>query len=363
MADTDYLEPTQVADLAVPTLPAEPAPAPADDAPSQAQDTSGDTRQDLLEAVQSAVPDLQRPTQGVWDEQDASPASTARRDRSSPDDADDDGALPDQITSEEMAKYALSAKRRIRKLAKQRHELRAEVSRLKAVVPQAQAADSVSTYLRDNDIGREDFLMMLDLGASLRRGDFQRFYAGIKPYVDLAEQYLGVSLPPDLQNAVRQGQMTTEAATHFSRERMDRILSQNKAQRTNALAGQQQQYFQQQQVAQQRTALANAVAAHVNAWEQMAMKHDPDYAAKRAAVQDTMWAVVRETGAPQSPEHAVNIAREAYKRVNERYARWAPARRPTSRNPSSTGRTTGAAPEAKTIHDAVRLALESARAS
>jgi hypothetical protein len=109
--------------------------------------------------------------------------------------------------------------------------------------------------------------------------------------------------------------------------------------------------------------LGNAVRDHVNAWERTVAQHDPDYAAKRDAVRDTMWAVVRETGTPESPEHAVKIAREAYRRVNERYARWSPPKRPTSRGPSSTGRTTGASPEAKSLLDVVRQARESARAS
>ena len=274
---------------------------------------------------------------------------------------DDDGTLPDEITSEEMAKYALSAKRRIRKLWNQRRELRNEVLRLREIEPQAQAADSVSTYLRDNDIGREDFLMMLELGSALRRGEWDKFAAGIEPYYNLAQQALGRQLPPDLQNAVRQGQMTTEAALHFSKERLQRALLENRHQRVQQVAEQQQQHYQQQQHLQQRTNLANAVRDHVNAWERAAMQHDPDYAAKRSAVQDTMWAVVRETGAPQSPEHGVAIAREAYRRVNERYRSWAPPKRPTSRGPSSTGRTTGAAPEAKSLLDVVKQARESAR--
>lgn len=358
---------TSAPDNAAPTSPAPSAPAPststpsADAAPSQAQETSGETHQSLLEAVQSAVPELQKTDQQDADGRDASPASTAQTDQAASPEVDDDGSLPDEITSEEMAKYALSAKRRIRKLWNQRRELRDEVQRLKQIEPQAQAADSVSNYLRENDIGREDFLHMLDLGSSLRRGDFQRFYAGIQPYVQLAEQYLGISLPPDLQNAVRQGQMTTEAAAHFTRERMDRQLLQNKHVQTQQRAEQQQQHYQQQQVMQQRYALANAVKDRVNAWERAAMQHDPDYAAKKAAVQDTMWAVVREVGSPESPEHGVAIAREAYRRVNERYRSWAPPKRPTSRSPSSTGRTTGAAPEAKSLLDAVKQARESAR--
>lgn len=365
MSDDD-LSTSAPVDAAQTPSPASTAPAtPAEGAPSPSatEQTSGETHQSLLEAVQEAVPSLRQEQSEDDGGEGASPAPTAKKDQTaSPDDADDDGSLPDDVTSEEMAKYAQSAKRRVKKLVGQRRELRAEVDRLKGIEPSAKAADSVSTYLRENDIGREDFLHTLELAASLRRGDFRTFYEGIQPYVKLAEEYLGVSLPNDLQQAVRQGQMTTDAAVRFSRERMDRAIAQNSHLRTQQQAAAQQQHFQQQAAVQQREILANTVRDHVNSWEQTVMQHDPDYAAKRAAVQDTMWAVVRETGAPQTPEHAVSIAREAYRRVNERYRSWTPPKRPTSRNPSSTGRTTGAAPEAKSLLDVVKHARESARA-
>ena len=361
MSSEDTTTTASVTENAEQTSPASPAPAaPAEPAPSPSAPEPGETHQSLLEAVQSAVPELRPTDQQDVDGQGASPASSAKSDQAP--EVDESGDLPEEITKEELAKYTHGAKQRIYKLAKQKHELRAEVERLRQMEPQAQAADSVTKYLRDNDIGREDFLHGLDLMTSIRRGDFQRFYAGIKPYVDLAEQYLGISLSPDLAQAVRQGQMTTEAAVRFGRERMDRAILQNQHQRTQQAAQSQQEYIQQSHEMQQREVLANSVKDHVNQWERTVAAHDPDYGKKAAAVRDTMWAVVRETGQPQSPEAAVGIAREAYRRVNEHYRSWTPPKRPTSRNPSSTGRSTGAAPEAKSLLDAVRMARENARA-
>jgi len=361
MSSEDTSTTASVTENAEQTSPASPAPAaPAESAPSpSAPEPSGETHQSLLEAVQSAVPELRRADQQDDDGKGASPAPSAQSDQAQ---AEYPGDSPEELSKEELDKLTHGVKQRIYKLAKQKHELRAEVERLRGMEPQAQAADSVTKYLRDNDIGREDFLHGLDLMTSIRRGDFQRFYAGIKPYVDLAEQYLGISLAPDLQQAVRQGQMTTEAAVRFGKERMDRAILQNQHERTQQTAQQQQQYWQQTQEMQQREVLANTVKDHVNQWERTVAAHDPDYGKKAAAVRDTMWAVVRETGKPQSPEAAVGIAREAYRRVNEHYRSWAPPMRPTSRNPSSTGRSTGAAPEPKNLLDVVRQARENARA-
>jgi hypothetical protein len=346
-----------------------PSPSTGDNAPSpSAQDVSsaqsssadqGETKQTLLEAVQQAVPEL-RSSRQQEDElgSGASPAQVAKPGegaRSAPE-------LPDDPTQQELSKYSQSAKDRVERLLDQRRDLRAEVQRLKTLEPSAQAADSVTKYLRDNDIGREDFLMTLELASAMRRGDFRTFYEGIKPYVRLAEEYLGMSLPPDLQQQVQQGHMTTQAAATLSKERMDRAMAQNNAVRQNQAFREFQTNTQNEQQQAARVNLANQVRDTVNTWEQRIAQSDPDYTAhKKTAVQDTMWAVMREQGVPQSPDHAVKIAEEALRRVNERYRSWAPQKRPTSRTPSSTGRTAGAAPEPKSLAEAVRFAREGAR--
>jgi hypothetical protein len=335
--------------------PAEHAPSPSAEQPSQ-----GETKESLLEAVQRAVPELRQSQREGADTggPGASPTQVADKDKTA---GDDDPELPDEVSADELAKYSQTAKRRINKLAKQRQKLAGEVQRLKTLEPSAQAADQVTKYLRDNDISRDDFLMTLELASAMRRGDFRTFYEGVKPYVKLAEEYLGLSLPPDLQQQVQQGQMTTQAAALYSRERMDRAMAQSNAARQQQLHQQFAQSTQTQQEQQQKQYLATQVRDTVNAWEQQIMRSDPDYAAKQPAVQDTMWAVVREQGPPQSTDHAIAIATEALRRVNQRYQAWAPQRRPTSRTPSSTGRTAGVTPEPKTLHDVVKQARESAR--
>lgn len=322
--------------------------APTPSAPST--ETQGETRETLLQAVQKAVKEPRTSQQagepgGVPLAPTAKTETAASADGTKP--ADDD--LPDEVTPEEIASYHPSAKRRVDKLIEQRRALRADVERLKALEPSAKAADSVTKYLRDNDIAQDDFLLTLELAAAMRRGDFKTFYEGVRPYMQLAEEYLGVSLPADLQQRVAEGHMTSQAARMFARERMDRMLSESQRIRTTQL-------HDNAATVTAQTNLANAVRDEVNKWEQATMSADPDYAAKKAAVQDTMWAVVREQGAPQSPEHAVKIAQEAYRRVNERFRSWTPPRRSTSSQPRSTGKPNGAAPEAKSLKEAVALA-------
>lgn len=355
MADDNLADDTSSAPVSGDTAA---SPAASDVASSQdAQQDQGESKEHLLEAVQRAVPELRQDDRDA-DGPGASPAQVANKDRSAD---DDDPELPDEVTAAELARYSQTAKRRIEKLAKQRTRLSGEVQRLKSIEPSAHAADQVTKYLRDNDISRDDFLLTLELASAMRKGDFRTFYEGIRPYVRLAEEYLGVALPQDLQQQVNQGQMTTQAAAMYSKERMDRAMAQTNVTRQQQMYQQHQQYSQHTYQQQQREHLANSVRTTVDAWEQHIMQTDPDYAAKKNAVQNTMWAVVKEQGVPQSTEHALVIAKEALRRVNDDFVRWAPQRRPTSRTPSSTGRTAGVSPEPRTLLEAVKQARESAR--
>jgi hypothetical protein len=72
--------------------------------------------------------------------------------------------------------------------------------------------------------------------------------------------------------------------------------------------------------------------------------------------------VIQEKGTPQSPEHAVEIAKEAYERANNTLREFAPAPRATRQTPSSLGRTAaGARPEPKSLMEAALLGLERAQ--
>jgi len=358
MADSKTLTPERDASLSsdpatLPLAPDDLAPL-----PGAAEQAEGESKESLLEAVQKAVPELRLNGQEESsDDERASPAQSAK------DKAYDDSDVPDEVTTEELAKVSKTAQRKISKLSKQRERLAHEVERLKSLEPNARAAGQVLKFLADADISQDDFLMGLTLMAAMRRGQFRTFYDGVLPYMRLCEEYLGISLPPDLEQQVQQGQMTTQAAMQFSKERMDRAMAQTNAARQHQMMQQYQQTSVAQQAQQQKQYLAKSVADTVNAWEVQIARSDPSYAEKRAAVNDTMWAVVKEQGPPQSAEHGLAIAKEAYRRVNAHYGRLRPQRAPTHRTPSSTGRTAGAMPEPQSLHDVVRFSREGYRAS
>src|SRR5262245_16083704 len=164
--------PSQSAPPTTPT--SEPAPsqgaAPGVTAPSPSAE--GETHESLLAAVTKAVPELRPEQQRQDDVSGVSPAPAAKPDAAASPPPDNYEDLSDDPTADEKSKYSGLSNRRIDKLIKQRNEARnevvkaaAELKRLQALEPSAQAADHVTKFLRENDIGKDDFLLTLDLAA------------------------------------------------------------------------------------------------------------------------------------------------------------------------------------------------------
>jgi len=320
---------------------------------SPSSSEKGETRETLLQAVEKALPELKdsEDTLKLGEEPPPSkePGSEAKKD-GEPGEADPD--LEKDPTEEELAQSTPKAAKRIRKLLNERFALREQVKGLDA---EAQISRSLKTYLQTHDIAKEDFQLTLDLAAAMRRGDFRQFLEGVGPYVQLATEALGLTLPNDLQQSVARGQMTVDAAAAMSRERYARALAEQNATR---LTQQQQIQYQRQNGAD----LSRSVEQAVTAWENQVRTSDPDYGRKEATVRQFLWAVINERGVPQSPEHAVEIAKDAYERATNTLREFAPAPKPTRLSPSSIGRTAaGARPEPKTLMEAALLGLERAQ--
>jgi len=307
--------------------------------PSEA--SKGEPKETLLEAVMRAVRD-----DGDEGTEKSPPSESATG--SGPEagkEADKGPDLSKDPTPEELASYKQGTRQRIERLLGERNFFRTE----------AQVTQTLRDFLVANDIAREDFQLTLDLAAAMRRGDFRSFLEGVGPYVQLATQALGITLPPDLQQEVQLGRMTQNAASELSRERYARALADQRATRATQVMTDQQNY-------QSQTQFSQAIEGSVQAWENSVRQTDPDYARKEETVRNFLWAVVREQGPPRSVEHAVEIAKEAYARANSVFRQFTPAPRATRPVPSSTNRSAapGARPEPKTMMEAALLGLERA---
>lgn len=306
----------------------------------------GETKEDLLSAVLSALPEnaLKSDPDKLTLDEDAPASTQPKSEDQAAAEADAEVDLDKDPTKEELSRYHSRTRKRIEKLLNERNGFRDE----------AQVAKGLREYLTTNDVSKEDFQLTLDLAVAMRKGDFRSFLEGVAPYVQLAQEALGITLPQDLQQQVQQGYMTTEAAGRMSQERYARMIAEQNAQK---LAYQQQV----QQTTQQRTQITQSVEQAVAAWETSVKQSDPDYGRKEDAVKNFLWSVVRERGAPQSPQQAVEIAQEAYARANNTLRSFMPTPKPTKAVPSSINRTVGARPEPKSLMEAAMIGLERAR--
>ena len=269
-----------------------------------------------------------------------SPADAAKAE------ADKGPDLTKDPTPEELAAYNKRTRERVEKLIGERNGFRAE----------AEVTQTLRNFLVTNDIAREDFQLTLDLAAAMRRGDFKAFLEGVGPYVQLATQALGVTLPQDLEAEVKAQRLTFDAAAQMSRDRYARALAEQRASRATQVMDTQRSTAQQQN-------LSRSIEQSVSQWEASIRQNDPDYGRKEETVRQLLWSVVQEQGAPRSPEHAVEIAKEAYSRANNALRSFTPPKQATKAVPSSVNNraASGARPEPRSLMEAAEQGLARAR--
>lgn len=316
--------------------------------------TPADEPQSMMDAVEKAIgkssdPDSSETEAGPDGEGDAqSPEGKADGEAdSAKKDGEEDldtSFLKEDPTQEEVGKYSRKAQARIRDLIDQRNRANEQV----------QIVAPILDYLQRNDIPQQDLDVILDLTARLRHGDFAGFLEGVRPYVNLAMQYTGQTLPPDLQKQVREGYVSPEIARELAQRRANERVMQSRHQTETRQT--------QQQLTQTR---AQAIRQTVTNWEQQTRAKDPDYGLKADVVRRTAQALMQEHGVPQTPEQALEYVNMAYQEVNEQMKRLRPAPKATAPVPSSTSSARGStAPssEPKSMFEAAMQGLNAHRA-
>lgn len=293
-----------------------------DAAPST--DVKASEPQSMLEAAQQAIgtPSGSEETEAKTDPTTGqAPSPDAKADAKDDKDAEPDPSFLDKDpTDEEVGNYSRKAQSRIRDLIEQRNDASARAGRVEPIL----------NFLERNDIPQEDLSVVLDLTARLRHGDFAGFLQGVAPYVDLARQYTGQVLPPDLQKQVQEGYVSPEIARELAQRRANEHVLRS-------------QSTQREQRAQRDVgeATATVIRQTVSNWEQQIRAQDPDYDLKAEVVRRTAQALMQEHGVPQTADQALQYARRAYAEVNEQMKRLRPAPKPTPAVPSATSAARG----------------------
>lgn len=352
------------------SLPADPSPAtettpnaqttessPSSGTDATASPPSGDTppsdREGLLAAVRAVVKPNETPA--------VLPAGTTAADPGTGADAagtnpELPGTPPKDVNNQPLADPSAAelkqlrpeTRRRFEQLLSQRDEARAQLTSLQ---PELDQHRQLRGYLEKNQLAPDDVNMLLGVGASLRRGEFQAFLNGVMPYVQAAQEALGLALPPDLRRQVDEGLITEETARDLTKTRFRANQAEDRLRTETSTRAQERS---DQNLVAVRTA--------IETWEDSIRKRDPDYSMKAVAIRRFSQALLQERGAPRNPADAVKLVTDAYNEATAQFVRARPPPQPTRVAPSGiNGTAHGAASEPKTMKEAAIMALAGMR--
>ncbi len=228
--------------------------------------------------------------------------------------------LPDGLSQEEFKTYGKGAQARIKELVSKHNEATQYVQSLQS---ELNVVKPYIDFMQQHDIPQQDLDVVLGLTAALRKGDFRAFLEGVSPYVELAQQYTGQVLPPDLHQQVQEGYVSQEIAHELAARRANEAIMTNQSRQTH-------ERLQQERAQANSTSIRNAITN----WEQQKAAADPDYSKKADLVKRTAQAIMQEHGGPQSPQQAIEMAEAAYREATDYVNRLQPVPRPTRRTPS-----------------------------
>lgn len=206
----------------------------------------------------------------------------------------------------------------------------------------------IEQYMAENQLSTQDVTTGFKI-MSLMKQDPAAAREALLDQLHMLNQFLGHSLPQDLQQQVDEGYVTEDVARELAYRRNNDVLTQQKQQ---VQTQQQQQQQEQQQFQAVRGQMAQAVAS----WETQIRQGDPDYAQKEPFV-------IRELQALQgqyridTPEQAVQLAKMAYDNVTKSL-RGMIQRREVRQNPAGqrTGNSQGVKPEPRNFEEACLIA-------
>lgn len=341
--------PDDAAAISTPSEPSSPSSTPPSSPPAETStgDTPGQAKETLLDAVLKVVPATTE--KDVLADRSKEPAPPDADQPTSEDQAQADEA-EEGLDDDEPAppETAPAVRKKINKLLKQRRELRAELSQLQGP---AQIGSELQAFAQSNDLTGDDISNTLRIAALARAGDYKSFYEAIAPLVRTAQEYLGLTLPPDIASRVKQGHMTEAAGREFARQRFD--AQRSDLERTAAETAHRQQTVQSVQ---------NDVRRMVSQFELRLSASDPDYKAKAPAVRRAAQALLFERGGTiNSVEDALAITRDAYEEVNRQVRSYQPRPTATAPKPNGASQTPSARQAPKSLMEAAIQGLENAR--
>lgn len=275
----------------------------------------------------------------------------AEADKKAKDQADDDF---EDFTPEERKHLKKATAERFDKLKGLYRESKEKVTQLSAQVEQATVEAGYYRkfvgYLDENNLSQDDANNLFYIGA-LMRNDPVKALEVITPYYQTLLEMTGNVLPPDLQQQVKQGYITKEAALELSRHRAT-------GQTTKVIQSERESRQQQQEVDRQQKNVASMQTAIAD-WEKQWSSSDPDYAKKKDRVLDRVELLLvraQKNGTlPKTVDEAVKLANQAKNEIEADFKKMVPQRKQV--RTVDGGSSASSQPEAKNTADVIRRTL------
>jgi len=301
----------------------------------------------LIAEIQAALapkesPDSKEPDQSSDDEDEAPEQEEGQSEQ------EDDEAISD----EELVRLSKKTRRRVKSLLNVIDGKNGEIDSLR---PKAEAFDKVVSQVREAGLeaGEVDWLLT-KVGKNLKRNPAEA-YQQLTPIYQRLQAMFGDVLPPELDQQVRTGKITRDAAAALVRSQTQAALASQEAERVRKEKAEADE-------ARNTDAHVDRIRSVTTEWEQRQVASDPDWKLKQPEVMEQIeielgrFAKGTET---LTPEKAVEIAEKARKTVDARFARFRP--KPAEVKPVAGVASTASAAKPANAVEAAKLALAAMR--
>lgn len=166
---------------------------------------------------------------------------------------------------------------------------------------------NVEGFLSERGLAADEAADALTI-AGLMKTNPRAAWERLKPTVTKLLIAAGEILPDDLKQRVHSGELSNEAAAEISRAR---------ATQTSVQA--EREFEVQQRQRTEQSSLSRSLMEAAQGWEDDRERKDPNYAAKREAIEKEVIWLQKKDGVPNSPQGVRAQLAKAYKTVNDNF--------------------------------------------
>lgn len=303
--------------------------------------------QSLVAKIQAALAPKETPDSTSKDQSTAEADPPEQEDEEGAEETDDA-----EIADEDLTRLSKKTFRRVKRLLSVIGDKNDEIEALK---PRVEQFDRMVKMVSDTGLSASevDFLLT-GVRQNLKRNPVEA-YRLLTPIYQKLQLAVGDALPPELEQQVKTGRITREAAQSIVRSKTEAAIAAQEADRTRKV--------KEAEDAERNTdAQVDRIRTAATEWETRHAKADPDWKHKAPEVMEQIELELNrfaKGNEPLTPEKSIEIANKAKKTVDDRYKRFVP--KPTEVRPATEVAATASTPKPATALEAAKLELAKLR--